>query len=195
MTNEEIKQLWLESGKTLVVEWKDSEGYWNILEDPKFNDPEGYYQFKDGQDFSVINNKVKKAWEDSGWTLKVETTSVDGGWIEFNGAFYNEMIYRIKPGQEQENNQSQQISTASVISEVCKELESLLLDKNRKYGDSALNPIRMFSNASADEQLRIRMDDKLSRIKSAQGDDQEDAKLDLIGYLILERVYKKINGN
>jgi hypothetical protein len=34
------------------------------------------------------------------------------------------------------------------------------------------------------------MDDKLSRIKSAQGDDLEDAKLDLIGYLILEAIAK-----
>lgn len=38
------------------------------------------------------------------------------------------------------------------------------------------------------EQLNVRIDDKLSRIRSAQGDDQEDAELDLIGYLVLKRV-------
>jgi hypothetical protein len=69
-------------------------------------------------------------------------------------------------------------------------IRKMLLDKNRKYGNSALSPIRVFSKAEPLEQIAVRMDDKLSRIKSAQGDDLEDAKLDLIGYLILEAIAK-----
>jgi hypothetical protein len=69
-------------------------------------------------------------------------------------------------------------------------IRKMLLDKNRKYGNSALSPIRVFSKTEPLEQIAVRMDDKLSRIKSAQGDDLEDAKLDLIGYLVLEAIAK-----
>lgn len=74
------------------------------------------------------------------------------------------------------------------IATVCDELKALLLDKNRKYGDSALNPVRIFSKASTLEQLKVRMDDKLSRLRNAQDDDDEDPVTDLIGYLVLYKV-------
>lgn len=72
---------------------------------------------------------------------------------------------------------------------------SMLCNKNRKYGDSALNPVRIFSKADAAEQIRVRLDDKLSRLRSAQGDEDEDVMLDLIGYLILERIAAKRKGS
>lgn len=104
MTNEEIKQLWLESGKTLVVELFVQEqeiNLWIELDNPRFNGPEWHYRFKACQDFSVINDKVKKAWEDSGRTLQIEVTDPHGGWINDNIlSFFPSMIYRIKPGQE-----------------------------------------------------------------------------------------------
>jgi hypothetical protein len=74
------------------------------------------------------------------------------------------------------------------IASVCDELKELLLNKNRKYGDSALNPVRIFSKASTLEQLKVRMDDKLSRLRNAQDDDDEDPTTDLIGYLVLYKV-------
>ena len=74
------------------------------------------------------------------------------------------------------------------IATVCDELKELLLEKNRKYGDSALNPVRIFSKASTLEQLKVRMDDKLSRLRNAQDDEDEDPTTDLIGYLILYKV-------
>lgn len=80
--------------------------------------------------------------------------------------------------------------TQKKISEICDEVKTILLEKNRKYGDSAINPKRVFSKASPIEQINVRLDDKLSRIMSGQGDDTEDAELDLIGYLILKRVAK-----
>jgi len=67
----------------------------------------------------------------------------------------------------------------------------LLLEKNLKYGDSATNPIRVFSKASPVEQLNVRIDDKLSRIfRGDNSEEDEDVDLDLIGYLILKRVAK-----
>jgi len=72
----------------------------------------------------------------------------------------------------------------------CDEIKEMLLDKNRKYGDSALKPVRVFSKASSIEQLKVRLDDKLSRLRNAQDDEDEDVVSDLIGYLILLKVAK-----
>lgn len=79
-------------------------------------------------------------------------------------------------------------TTQSLISKICDEIKEVLISKNRKYGDSAINPIRVFSKASNIEQINVRIDDKISRIISSQEDDTEDSELDLIGYLILKRV-------
>jgi len=77
------------------------------------------------------------------------------------------------------------------IAEVCDSIKDLLLEKNRKYGDSALNPVRIFSKADAKEQLKVRIDDKLNRLMNQQVDDNEDTVTDLIGYLILYQVQNK----
>lgn len=77
------------------------------------------------------------------------------------------------------------------IVEVCDEIKNLLLEKNRKYGDSALNPVRIFSKADAKEQIKVRIDDKLNRLMNQQVDDHEDTVIDLIGYLILYQVHSK----
>lgn len=61
----------------------------------------------------------------------------------------------------------------------------LLLSKNESYGDTALNPLRVLSKVDAYEGLAVRADDKLSRLKNAPDAFQEDALLDLAGYLIL----------
>jgi hypothetical protein len=80
-----------------------------------------------------------------------------------------------------------------LIAETCDELKALLLAKNAKYGDSALNPARIFSRADAVEQIRVRIDDKLSRIRTTgeQASD-EDTAMDLLGYLVLLRVAQKL---
>ena len=80
--------------------------------------------------------------------------------------------------------------TQGQIREVCDQIKVMLLDKNRKYGDAAIDPIRCFSKASPSEQLLVRIDDKLSRIRNAQTDEDEDPINDLIGYLILLKVSK-----
>lgn len=84
--------------------------------------------------------------------------------------------------------------TQTLIAEICDEIKELLLDKNRKYGDSAVNPIRILSKSSNTEQILVRIDDKLNRIKNAQSDEDEDVITDLIGYLVLYKVAKKFNN-
>ena len=83
----------------------------------------------------------------------------------------------------------QKIMTSQArIAAVCDEIKTLLLEKNRKYGNSALKPKRIFSKADAIEQLNVRIDDKLSRIATLDDPNDEDTEADLIGYLILRRV-------
>ena len=78
--------------------------------------------------------------------------------------------------------------TQEKISKVCDDVKNMLIEKNRKYGDSALNPIRIFAKSDTVEQLKVRIDDKLNRFKNMQKDDTEDVINDLIGYLILLKV-------
>ena len=75
------------------------------------------------------------------------------------------------------------------IARVCDTIKDLLLKKNTQYGDSALNPLRIMSQASPVEQILVRIDDKLNRIK--QGNilqDDEDVITDLIGYFVLLKI-------
>ena len=76
------------------------------------------------------------------------------------------------------------------ISVVCDDIKELLIHKNRKYGNSALQPNRIFSKCSATEQLLVRIDDKLNRIMKGAGllATDEDVVNDLIGYLVLLKI-------
>ena len=82
---------------------------------------------------------------------------------------------------------------AALIRTTCAELAELLVRKNRAYGNSALEPVRIFSRAPTDEQIRVRIDDKLSRLARGAADG-EDVELDLLGYLILLRVHRALAG-
>jgi hypothetical protein len=74
------------------------------------------------------------------------------------------------------------------ICTVCDEIKELLLEKNRRYGDSALSPVRIFSQCTTEEAILVRLDDKLSRLRTQSIDEDEDVLLDLMGYMILLRV-------
>lgn len=78
----------------------------------------------------------------------------------------------------------------ALIAQECDALKAMLLEKNKAYGNSALDPVRIMSRASPVEQILVRIDDKLSRLVrgSASG---EDVEQDLSGYLILLRIARR----
>lgn len=79
------------------------------------------------------------------------------------------------------------------VREVLHEIEELLISKNEKYGNSALEPIGVFSKLSSKEGLLIRIDDKLKRIKNGSLErDDEDVVNDLIGYLVLLKIHASL---
>ena len=71
------------------------------------------------------------------------------------------------------------------LSDIMSKLKTLLLKKNTLYGDSIFNPVRVFSKGDPVEQIRVRIDDKISRMNSSPQDYLEDTVTDLIGYLIM----------
>jgi hypothetical protein len=89
------------------------------------------------------------------------------------------------------------LDTQQQIKEICDSIKELLLQKNAKYGDSALNPTRIFSKANPIEQLYVRIDDKLSRISKGAGllATDEDVINDLIGYLVLLKIAMNNQSN
>ncbi len=81
------------------------------------------------------------------------------------------------------------MTVQELIDAECENLKSLLLAKNRGYGNSFAEPVLCFSKLSPIEQIKVRIDDKLSRIQKGNQDEiQEDTITDLAGYLILYKV-------
>lgn len=86
-------------------------------------------------------------------------------------------------------------ATQSEIAAECDAIKAMLLEKNARYGDSALDPVRVFSRAPVEEQLLVRIDDKLNRLSRGAGaGPDEDTVADLIGYLVLLRVARRRAG-
>ena len=65
-----------------------------------------------------------------------------------------------------------------------------MVKKNEQYGDSAFDPMRFFSDLGPDAGLRVRIDDKLSRLMRGNDTIESDIDVieDLIGYFILLRL-------
>lgn len=86
--------------------------------------------------------------------------------------------------------------SATKITETLDGIRDLLLEKNRAYGDSALDPVRVFSRANTVEQIKVRIDDKISRLARGADTDKvpEDTVRDLIGYLIILLIAEDANG-
>ena len=69
-------------------------------------------------------------------------------------------------------------------------IASLLEYKNEKYGNAALEPLKIFTNKT---QVGQRIDDKLARIKNSDELRKNDVA-DLIGYLLLECKFRGWNN-
>lgn len=76
------------------------------------------------------------------------------------------------------------------VTKITEDIKNLLIEKNRKYGSSALNPLRIFSKCDKIEAIKVRIDDKLSRIKNGNivDDNNSDSITDLIGYLVILKI-------
>ena len=64
------------------------------------------------------------------------------------------------------------------IKTVIAEVWDLLIMKNKQYGNSALEPMGIFAKGSAEELIRVRIDDKLNRL--LQGDESIESDEDIV---------------
>ncbi|MDC7221597.1 MAG: hypothetical protein PQJ59_16805 [Spirochaetales bacterium] len=67
--------------------------------------------------------------------------------------------------------------------------EEMLMEKNKRYGDSALSPLVLFTKHITPGEaglngILVRLDDKLSRVKNSEEIRKNDIS-DILGYLIL----------
>lgn len=92
----------------------------------------------------------------------------------------------------EEGNREQQTQTQKQIANICKTISDVLIDKNKKYGNSALQPINVFFKGNNTNSILIRLDDKLSRIKNNKEDIRVNDICDTIGYLVLLLVAKGV---
>jgi glutaredoxin 2 len=77
-------------------------------------------------------------------------------------------------------------STIREAHAVLDKLKSLLAEKNKSYGDSALSDVNLFCNLSSLQLLEGQIEHKLRRFKTLGVDgDSEDTLMDLMGYLTL----------
>ena len=70
------------------------------------------------------------------------------------------------------------------IADVCDERKNILLYKNEKYGDSALHPNNVFYKGDSTNSIKIRLDDKIGRVKNCKETRINDVA-DIIGYCVL----------
>jgi len=75
-------------------------------------------------------------------------------------------------------------STQAKIVEVTTAIQELLLEKNKRYGDAAINPTNTFSKLSGNASIKIRLDDKINRVKASEEIRVNDV-CDIIGYCTL----------
>ncbi len=116
-----------------------------------------------------------------------------GEYLERGGSVARDFVASVlkRAGYVFETDRDFGVGVHGLIAEECYALRDLLISKNIAYGNAALDPVRIMSKASPEEQILVCIDDKLSRLArgSAAG---EDVILDLLGYLILLRVARRL---
>ena len=76
--------------------------------------------------------------------------------------------------------------TQKKIVEITDSIKDLLLYKNQKYGDSAINPKKIFYKGDSTNSILIRLDDKLGRVMSnTEEKPRVNDVADIIGYCTL----------
>lgn len=101
--------------------------------------------------------------------------------IDFVATFDNEKV--VKASIHGVSSKSLTESQMKIV-EICDSMKDLLLYKNQKYGDSALNPNNIFYKGDSTNSIKIRLDDKIGRIKNCEETRINDVA-DVIGYCTL----------
>jgi len=142
-----------------------------------------------------VGDRVKSVWDSSdnpdvGTVISVDPVLV----VRFNrvvsSGFPEENYVHVDSGSSDWEKDLLTKNFRADVHEVLEALEEMLVEKNFSYGQSAFSPVRIFSDADESEGIRVRIDDKLSRIMHGR-DYGEDTIQDLMGYLVLLTIKEK----
>ena len=106
---------------------------------------------------------------------------------------FRKYISNQEPGIFMSNN-SETIPTIKApleddIRKMCNDLADFLVEKNRAYGNSAADPVDIFSRGLTPlQKIDVRIDDKLSRLQRGSEFQGDDTIKDLCGYLIIRMI-------
>lgn len=127
---------------------------------------------------TTINDKIKNG--------EVYLESFDESKVRFEKVFEKDLDKDGRKYGESDTNYLNRIKNTqeATIESVCDGLKEFLLAKNKNYGNSATEPLNIFSDLPNMDRMKCRMDEKLSRIKNSDIDRINDY-VDLLGYLVL----------
>lgn len=124
------------------------------------------YISPDGENWYSTQNEIKVPKTSS----NTDTDAVKLS-DEYMHAHMNEVLYT---------------DTQQKLVDVLDGMKNLLLYKNRKYGDSAINPKKIFYKGDSTNSILIRLDDKIGRVMSNPDDKPRvNDVADIIGYCTL----------
>ena len=81
------------------------------------------------------------------------------------------------------------IETQEKIEKLFANFTAFLIEKNIRYGDSALKPMKIFSKNGVEDQICNRLDDKLKRVEKNDVLSKNDIS-DIFGYIALLMIKK-----
>lgn len=115
---------------------------------------------------------------------------IDGETCLYQAKSYEDTIDYVKKVINSLNKLKQEFSeptnTQHKIVEILDSMKDLLLYKNQKYGDSAINPKKIFYKGDSTNSILIRLDDKLGRVMSNPDEKPRTNDVaDIIGYCTL----------
>ena len=143
------------------------------------------YQFIENKDGSMVAMKCPS-------TKKWCKGTLDCAFGCVGCAYYNTWLITKSQKKEAVGNPlhyDDEIPTQQRIRNITEAMKDLLLYKNQKYGDAAINPLCVFTKhlkkvEANTASILVRLDDKLSRVKNADELRTNDIS-DIIGYCTL----------
>lgn len=138
-----------------------------------FDDKEGLFhcRMKDGTEWTSLTGSAQDEWiriPKKGVVQRPDDVKLSDSYMH---AHMKEALYT---------------DTQQKIIDVLDGMKNLLLYKNRKYGDSAINPKKIFYKGDSTNSILIRLDDKIGRVISNPDDKPRvNDVADIIGYCTL----------
>jgi hypothetical protein len=178
---------------------QDFEGVEDVLNDvPKHYNPSLYRKTPEEKDlpYSITNTNPPKTMHEVVDEMEAKKKAVEEGLEarldslrKLSDLAEDSLQKVLTPEQALKLNPEYDLTTGEKLQALLANMTTFLLEKNKRYGDSAMSPLSIFTKhlVSQPENVRtilVRLDDKLSRIKNSETLRANDL-WDAIGYLNL----------